>query len=71
MDMDITPGTTILEILSRYRHTEAIFRRYDTKACLLCHALFDTLEEAAAKYDLPLDTLLAELRSAAREKGGS
>ena len=41
--------------------------RYEGEAqgCLLCHALFDTLAEAAGKYGLGLDQLLQDLREAA------
>ncbi len=62
----ISPDLTILEVLSRHRQTEAVFRRYDEQAgvCLCCRALFDTLEEAAAKYGLDLDRLLADLEAA-------
>jgi hypothetical protein len=63
----ITPEMTLLEVLHQHRRTEAVFRRYEGEAqgCLLCQALFDTLEEAAAKYGLDLDRLLHDLRKAA------
>jgi hypothetical protein len=63
----ITPEMTLIEVLQQYRQTEAVFRRYEGEAngCLLCHALFDTLVEAAAKYGLDLDRLLKDLREAA------
>jgi len=62
----ITPDMTLLEVLHQHRHTEAVFRRYEGEAqgCLLCHALFDTLAEAAAKYGLDLERLLMDLREA-------
>lgn len=64
----ITPEMTLLEVLHQYRQTEAVFRRYEAEAgaCLLCHALFDTLAEAAHKHGLDLETLLDDLKSAAR-----
>jgi hypothetical protein len=63
----ITPDMTLVEVLHQHRQTEAVFRRYEGEAqgCLLCHALFDTLAEAAAKYGLDLDRLLKDLREAA------
>ena len=63
----ITPEMTLLEVLHRHRRTEAVFRRYEAEAqgCLLCHALFDTLADAAATYGLDLDRLLQDLREAA------
>ena len=59
----ITPEMTIVEVLSQHRQTEEVFRRYEGEAqgCLLCHALFDTLAEAAAKYRLNLDRLMKDL----------
>jgi hypothetical protein len=66
-DHSITPEMTLIEVLQQYRQTEAVFRRYEGEAngCLLCHALFDTLAEAAAKYGLDLDRLLKDLQEAA------
>jgi hypothetical protein len=63
----ITPDMTLIEVLHQHRQTEAVFRRYEGEAqgCLLCHALFDTLAEAADKYKLDLDKLLKDLREAA------
>jgi len=60
----ITPEMTLIEVLYQYRQTEEVFRRYEGEAqgCLLCHALFDTLAEAAAKYKLDMDRLLKDLR---------
>ena len=65
----ITPEMTLIEVLHQHRQTEAVFRRYEGEAqgCLLCHALFDTLAEAAAKYGLDLDRLMRDLQEAAGE----
>jgi hypothetical protein len=63
----ITPEMTLIEILHQHRQTEAVFRRYEGKdqGCLLCHALFDTLEEVAEKYGLNLEKLLKDLKDSA------
>ncbi|MFW6113087.1 MAG: hypothetical protein ACOC8G_02075 [Thermodesulfobacteriota bacterium] len=63
----ITPDMTLLEVMAQHRQTEAVLRRYEGEAqgCLLCHALFDTLAEAAAKYGLDLERLLQDLREVA------
>ncbi len=63
----ITSDMTLLEVVHQHRRTEAVFQRYEKEAqgCLLCHALFDTLAEAAAAYGLDLDRLLRDLRQAA------
>jgi hypothetical protein len=60
----IAPEMTILDILSRYRHTEAVFKRYEEKAgvCLCCHALFDSLEDLADKYCLNLEEIMTDLK---------
>ncbi len=69
----IRPDMLILDILSACRATEVVFRKYESESgdCLLCHSLFDSLEEAAAKYGLPLQQLLADLNAvtAGKEAG--
>jgi hypothetical protein len=64
----IRPEMTILDVLSRYRHTEAVFRKYDqrTGECVCCNALFEPLRSLAEKYDLNLDNLLKELEESAK-----
>jgi hypothetical protein len=59
----ISPEMIVLDVLSRYRHTEAVFRKYDEQAgeCICCNALFEPLKNLAAQYDLNLDQLLTEL----------
>jgi iron-sulfur cluster repair protein YtfE (RIC family) len=66
----ITPDMTVLDVVSTYRGTEEIFRRYDHQAgeCVCCNALFDTLQDVAAKYGLNLQELLAELCAAAQDE---
>lgn len=67
----ITPEMTILEVLSRHRQTEAVFRRYEelTGVCLLCHDLFQPLTDVAACHGLDLAKLMEELRQAAGGAG--
>lgn len=63
----IESGMTVLDIVSRHRATEAVFKRWDRQAgaCICCQALFDTLGELAGRYDLDLERLLDELNAAA------
>ena len=63
----INPGMTILDVVSRYRQTESVFKRYDEQAgvCLCCQALFDPLQDVAETYGLDLGQLMADLRGAA------
>jgi len=64
----ITPDMTVLDVLSRYRETETVFRRYDALAgeCICCRALFDTLKDMSCKYNLDLEELMSKLREAAK-----
>jgi hypothetical protein len=63
----IHPGMTVLDIISKYRKTEAVFKQYDQQAgeCICCQALFEPLSIVATKYGLDLRTLLKELETAA------
>ncbi|MFP4160274.1 MAG: hypothetical protein ACLFML_07010 [Desulfobacterales bacterium] len=58
-----TPDMTVLEVVSRWRQTEAVFRSYDKTAgeCICCNALFETLSDAAARYRLDLARMIREL----------
>ncbi|MBN1847841.1 MAG: hypothetical protein JW932_04580 [Deltaproteobacteria bacterium] len=59
----INPEMTVLDTISKYREREAIFKRLDEKAgeCICCHALFDTMQDVAQKYDLDITGFLAGL----------
>ncbi|MGQ9921035.1 MAG: hypothetical protein ACUVRZ_06855 [Desulfobacca sp.] len=61
----LTPQMTLLEIMYRWRASEAVFRAYESQAgvCLRCQALFDSLEDVAQKYRLDLQALLADLQA--------
>jgi len=63
--MAITPNMTVLDVVSKYRPTEAVFKKYDSQAgvCICCEALFERLDVIAAKYDLDLDALLDDLKA--------
>jgi hypothetical protein len=65
-DQRITPDMTVLDVIDRYRDTEAVFRKYDEQAgvCICCQALFDTIADVAAKYRLNLDQFLSDLEDA-------
>ncbi len=66
----ITPDMTVLDIVSRYRETEAVFKNYDTYAgeCICCKALFDSLQDVADRYALNLPELLDALNEAIRQE---
>jgi hypothetical protein len=68
-NMDIiTPDMTVLDIISRHRQTEAVFKRYDARAgeCICCNALFDPLETIAKRYGFNLSDLMTDLTTAIR-----
>lgn len=66
----ITPDMTVLDVVSRWRQTEAVFRSYDKTAgeCICCNALFETLSDAAARYRLDLASLIRDLQEASGKK---
>ncbi len=68
----IDPEMTLLDIVSKYRETEAVFRKYDEQAgvCLCCQALFDPLKTVAERYALDLEQILTDLESVASYKIG-
>ncbi|MBG0789409.1 MAG: hypothetical protein H0S80_02810 [Desulfovibrionaceae bacterium] len=63
----VTGDMTLLDIVRIHPATETVFRSRDDQAgeCLLCRALFETVEAAAERYGLDLDELLADLDRAA------
>ena len=64
----ISPDMTILDVVSQFRSTERVFRKYDKEAgtCLCCEALFDPLWKVAEQYGLDLEQLLGDLKEAAK-----
>lgn len=60
----IDPDMTILDIVSKYRETETIFKKYDNKAsvCLCCEGLFDSLKDIADKYCMNLEEIMTDLQ---------
>jgi len=68
----IDPGNTVLDVIHRYRRTEAVFKSYDdaSGACICCTSLFDTLADVSEKYGIDLDELIASLKKAAADVDG-
>ncbi len=62
----LDPSLSVLDVVSKYRAAEAIFKAYDVLAgeCICCQALFDSLETVAARYNLDLKKLLRDLERA-------
>ena len=57
---------TVLDVVSRYGKTEAVFKQYDKQAgvCICCHALFKPLSKVAVRYGFNLEKLLEDLEDA-------
>ena len=62
-DHQIHSEMTVLDIVSRYRKTETVFKQYNKQAgaCICCQALFESLRKVSIKYGLNLKKLMAEL----------
>ncbi len=68
----ITPETVIVDIISRYRETEKIFKQLEEKTgvCICCKALFVPIGEAAERFGFNITSVIADI-CAVIEKGGS
>ena len=66
----ITKDMVILNIIEDYPETEGVFRTYDEIAgkCVMCHNLFDTLDEFALLYSIHIDELIQNLNHVVRNK---
>jgi hypothetical protein len=62
----IHPQMTVLDVVSQWRETEAVFKRYDAQAgaCICCQSLFESVRDVAEKYHLDLERLMADLKAA-------
>ncbi len=63
-EQDISSDMVLLEIVRQHPGTETVFRAWGEQAgeCLLCQALFETVEEVALRYCLDLEGLMKDLR---------
>lgn len=54
---------SLLDWVEKYPDSEPIIRKYDEKVgcCLLCHCLFDTIEEIEKTYQTNLQELVDTL----------
>ncbi len=64
-DKHILPEMTVLDVVSLYTGSEAIFRKYDEQAgvCICCQALFETLKDVVENYGLDLEKLLVDIEA--------
>ncbi len=65
-DHKIRSEMTVLDVVSRYRKTEAVFKQYDKQAgvCICCQTLFEPLSRVAVRYGFNLEKLLEDLEDA-------
>jgi hypothetical protein len=58
----------VLDVVEKFPATQVVFEAYETQAgeCICCNALFQTIEEVAAKYSLDLEMFLADINRATR-----
>lgn len=61
----VNKNITILDLVNKYPETIPVFTEYDEKfsTCICCNSLFDSLEAAALKNSLDLETLLADINT--------
>ncbi len=59
----IDKSMKILDIVERFPDKEIIFKPYDEIAgkCIMCHHLFDTVEDLCKAYDIDEKELLGAL----------
>ena len=60
----VHPEMTVIDIITRYRETEKVFKKFDEKAgvCICCEALFDTIQVVSERFKLELESLLSDLK---------
>jgi hypothetical protein len=60
----------VLDVVEEHPATQAVFEVYDARAgeCICCNALFQTIEEVAAKYSLNLETFLKDINHATKKE---
>lgn len=73
MRLEITPGSTVIDVIHRHRRTEAVFKSYDDAVgvCICCTSLFDTLADVSEKYGIDIDELIVSLKRVAADGDNS
>ena len=66
----ITQDMTVLDVVSRYRETEKVFKRYDKRLgiCICCEALFEPLENVSKRYNIDIEELIHDLNQILNNK---
>ncbi len=68
--LTITAATPILDIISRHRQTEGIFKSLEaeTGRCICCEGLFLSLGEASARFGFDLNSVLMNINGVINDK---
>ena len=63
--MSIDPRATLLDTVAAHPGTEAVFRAHGEAVgvCILCEALFESIENAARLHGLDLEKLMGDLET--------
>jgi hypothetical protein len=63
----ISKDEEVLSVMEQHPATQAVFEGYDAQAgeCICCNALFQTIEEVAAKYSLDVEVFPEDINRAA------
>ncbi len=66
----ITPDMTVLDVVSRYRETEKVFKKFDKRLgiCICCEALFEPLENVSKRYNIDIEELIHDLNQILNNK---
>ncbi len=62
----ISPEMTVLDVVSKYRETEVVFKQYDEKGgeCICCQSLFESIKNVVEKYGLDMEKFMKDLDAA-------
>jgi len=65
--LPINAVMTVLDIVARWPSTQDVFKSHDQAAgeCIMCQALFETVQEVCRRYGLDEQGLVEELNRAA------
>lgn len=68
--MSIDPKATLLDTVAAHPATEAVFRAHGDRAgvCILCEALFESIENAARLHGLDVEALMRDLEQSISQK---
>ena len=68
----VQPYMTLLQIIELNPQSEEVFRQYEEElgSCLLCHNLFDSLENIAQMYRLDIEQIFCRIQALSQPTKG-